>query len=534
MMKILTSSSMKIAEAIAVERGSSYLALMENAGTAAVQRVLALLGREAAGQLAVIFCGKGNNGGDGLVMARQLLQAGMTVTVLFPLGMQEEKFTPLARANLHRLQEWQEGRLTMTAHPSEQQLEFCCRNAAVIVDAVFGTGFSGSLPAEVVRLFQAAEKSCGLLAALDIPSGINCDSGEGDPDSFPAEVTFAFGALKPAHLLKRSALRCGRIERLDIGISRSAIDSLPEGITPLTRTLAASCLPRRNPDSHKGSYGRLLNVGGCGHMTGAVMLSTLSALSGGVGLCKVAAPESMIPVIAGRILPCIYAPLPANPEGAISYEGIDRLSTEMSWANALLLGCGLSVCEDTRLLVEELVTTSNIPMVLDADALNCLAGQTQLLKKAKAPAILTPHLLEMARLTGESVELCRARRFDIAASFAREYGVVVVLKDSTTVIASPEGALYMTVPVEQKGPDGFPCTYGNSCSGLAKGGSGDLLAGLAASLLSQGAEPLQAALAAVWLHATAGDLCEEEMTAYCMQPTDVLHYYPAAFHQLLG
>ena len=206
----------------------------------------------------------------------------------------------------------------------------------------------------------------------------------------------------------------------------------------------------------------------------------------------------------------------------------------MSWANALLLGCGLSVCEDTRLLVEELVTTSNIPMVLDADALNCLAGQTQLLKKAKAPAILTPHLLEMARLTGESVELCRARRFDIASSFAREYGVVVVLKDSTTVIASPEGALYMTVPVEQKGPDGFPCTYGNTCSGLAKGGSGDLLAGLAASLLSQGAEPLQAALAAVWLHATAGDLCEEEMTAYCMQPTDVLHYYPAAFHQLLG
>ena len=533
-MNILTSSSMKIAEGIAVEKGSSYLELMENAGRAAAERITALLDGAEDREI-LIFCGKGNNGGDGLVIARRLLEAGGSVTVLFPLGMDPERMSPLCRANLHALDAFPEGRLLMMdGSISDELLLSLVQRADAIVDGVFGTGFSGALPESVRRLNRAAGRCCGLLCALDIPSGINCDSGEADPDSFPAEVTFSFGALKPAHLLKRSALRCGRTELLDIGIAPQDVDSLPEGITPLTRVLAAGSLPRRQPDSHKGSYGKLLNVGGCTHMTGALMLSTLSALAGGVGLCKAAAPETVTPIIAGRILPCIHAPLPVSKSGSISYESVDRLTAEFSWASALLMGCGMSVCEDTKLLTEEVVTASPIPMVLDADALNCLAGRASLLKKAKAPVILTPHLLEMSRLCGESVELCRNRRFDIASSFAREHHVTLVLKDSTTVIAGPDGALYMTAPPKFLAPGGIPAFEGSHTSGLAKGGSGDLLAGLIASMLAQGADPVSAALAGVWLHGRAGDLCEEEMTAYCMQPTDVLRFLPMAFKELMA
>ena len=332
-------------------------------------------------------------------------------------------------------------------------------------------------------------------------------------------------------MLKASALRCGRVELLDIGIGRSDMDALPSAIAPLTRTLAANALPRRSPDSHKGSYGRLLNVGGCRHMTGAVMLSTLAAMAGGAGLVKVAAPDAATPLIAGRILPCIHAPLPTAENGAISFEGIDRLSEELCWATTLLLGCGLSVCEDTKLLVEELITQTQIPAVLDADALNCLVGRPSLLRRASAPLILTPHLMEMSRLTGEPLEHCRSRRFDLAASFAREYQVTLVLKDSSTVVAAPDGSLYMTAPPKRT-VDGIPVFEGSSTSGLAKGGSGDILAGLIAAMLAQGASPLQAALCGVWLHARAADLCEEEMTAYCMQPTDVLRFLPAAFKLL--
>lgn len=538
-MKILTCSSMKIAEAIAVEKGGSYLGLMENAGTAAAARISALIGGAADKEI-LILCGKGNNGGDGLVIARKLLEDGANVTVLFaqgfgPDGLDEQRLSPLSRANLRALDDWREGRLAILGPDiSDEKLRSLVQRAAVIVDGVFGTGFSGALPPEVVRLNRAAGKSCGLLCALDIPSGIDCDTGQADPQSFPAEVTFAFAALKPAHLLKRSALLCGRVERLDIGISRTDINSLPEGITPLTRTLAAESLPRRQPDSHKGSYGKLLNVGGCSHMTGAIMLSTLSAMAGGSGLVKVAAPHTITSVIAGRILPCIHAPLPASPSGSISYEGVDQLSEELHWATALLMGCGMSVCEDTRLLTEEVLTTAQVPMVLDADAINCLAGRAQLLKKAEAPVVLTPHLLEMSRLSGESVALCRDRRFDLASSFAREYGVILVLKDSTTVIAGPDGALYMTAPPKRPGADGIPFFEGSTASGLAKGGSGDLLSGLIAAMLAQGADPVQAALCGVWLHARAADLCEQELTAYCMQPTDVIRFLPAAFKELMA
>ena len=516
-MKILTSDLMKKAEALAVEKGCSYGELMENAGTAAAKRIRDIMGGGVADKKFLILCGKGNNAGDGLVIARHLFRWGGEVAVLFLLGSDEERMSPLCRENLHALDGLP---LILTEKLPEGG------GYDAVIDGVFGTGFSGELPAAVSAVFDSISKH-SVKFALDIPSGIDCDSGIADPHIISADYTFSFGAPKPAHILKRSALFCGQTEVLDIGIDEEDIDSLP-GILLLTRKEAAEMLPKRRPDSHKGSYGKLLNIGGCSHMTGAVMLSTLSALAGGVGLCKVAAPETVTNIIAGNILPCIHAPMPVSASGSVAKEALPALEKELKWATALLMGCGMSVCDDTKELVGALLLTSEVPMVIDADGINCLAGRAELLKKAKAHVILTPHLLEMSRLCGHSVEDIQKDRFRIAADFAKEYGVTLVLKDSTTVIASSDGSLRML----SSEPEGMTFTC-NENSGLAKGGSGDVLAGLVAAMLTLGASPADAAACGVWLHGRAADLCEKDMTAYCMQPTDVIRYLPAAFKELI-
>lgn len=514
-MRILTSALMKQAEAAADKKGCSYGELMENAGTAAAKRIRDILGGGVADRRFLILCGKGNNAGDGLVIARHLVSWGGCVTVCFLLG--RERMSPLCTENLSLLKEQERLTLTDTLPAGEYD---------AVIDGVFGTGFTGALPDRLREAFASISRH-SVIFALDIPSGIDCDSGAADPGLLKADYTFTFGAPKPAHILKGSSLLCGQIEVLDIGIGEADIDSLP-GILPLDRAAASKMLPKRTPDSHKGSYGKLLNIGGCSHMTGAVMLSTLAALAGGTGLCKTAAPETITSLIAGNILPCIHAPLPVSASGSIAVSALPRLEEELRWATAAVMGCGMSVCADTVALTEGVLGCTEVPTVLDADGLNCLAGRTELLKKKKAPVILTPHLLEMSRLCGQSVNEIKADRFRIAREFAMEYAVTLVLKDSVTVIASPDGTLRMLCTGGAEGIFRADC-----CSGLAKGGSGDLLAGLIGAMLAQGASPDEAAACGVWLHSRAAALCEEEMTAYCMQPTDVLRYLPAAFRELL-
>ena len=311
---------------------------------------------------------------------------------------------------------------------------------------------------------------------------------------------------------------CGKIELIDIGIPAADIAAIPDGITLLSAETAAGCIPKRQEDSNKGDYGKLLNVGGCVHMTGAVILSTLSAMRCGVGLVKVAAPQPVLSAVASHILECIYSPLPVSESGSISIDGVEQLRTEMGWATAGLIGCGLSVCDDTRLLVEEVISSFGRPLVIDADGLNCVAENPAMLRKALAPVIITPHIKEMSRLTGLSVEIIKNRRFDVAAQFAEKYGVTVVLKDSNTVIATPKRELFIN---------------GNGNSGLAKGGSGDVLAGVIASFLAQGASPLAAAVAGVFLHAEAGDMAAQTFTPYAMLPSDVIESIPFVLKQLL-
>lgn len=282
------------------------------------------------------------------------------------------------------------------------------------------------------------------------------------------------------------------------------------------RNIVKKAVFNRPDDANKGTLGSLLCICGCYGMAGAAIMAGKAALRCGLGLLKTALPKSIYPIAASAIFESVFFPLEETPDGKISKCNIDFLLCEAEKSSAVLIGCGLSVCDNTEELINSFIENCTKPLVLDADALNCVAKNTDILKKAKAPIIITPHPGEMARLVKSTPKAVNENRAEIAADFAKEYGVVTVLKGSGTIIASPEGRVMIN-------------RTGNS--GMATGGSGDVLAGMTGSLLAQGANAFDAASAAVYLHGLSGDLAAEKLGKISMLPTDLIDEIPQAFRK---
>ncbi len=282
------------------------------------------------------------------------------------------------------------------------------------------------------------------------------------------------------------------------------------------RNIVKKAVFNRPDDANKGTLGSLLCICGCYGMAGAAIMAGKAALRCGLGLLKTALPKSIYPIAAGAIFESVFFPLEETSDGKISKSNIDFLLCEAEKSSAVLIGCGLSVCDDTAELVNSFIESCTKPLVLDADALNCVAKNPDILKKAKVPIIITPHPGEMARLVKLTPKAVNENRAEIAADFAKEYGVVTVLKGSGTIIASPEGRVMIN-------------RTGNS--GMATGGSGDVLAGMTGSLLAQGAKPFDAAAAAVYLHGLSGDIAAKKLGRISMLPTDLIDEIPQAFRK---
>lgn len=280
------------------------------------------------------------------------------------------------------------------------------------------------------------------------------------------------------------------------------------------KNIVKRAVPNRPDNANKGTMGTLLSICGSFGMAGAAILAGKSALRCGVGLEKLAIPKSIYPIAAGSILESVFLPLSETSDGKISRTNIPSLLLEAKKSTAVLLGCGLSVCDDTKALVKSFVENCTAPMVLDADALNCIAENPEILKKRKSDIIITPHPGEMGRLCGIPAKEVNADRVDVALSFAKKYGVITVLKGSGTIIASPNGQALLN-------------TTGNS--GMATGGSGDVLAGMTAGLLAQGKSAFDCAAAAVYLHGMAGDFAAEKLGKISMLPSDIIDYIAQAF-----
>ncbi|WP_294656834.1 NAD(P)H-hydrate dehydratase [uncultured Ruminococcus sp.] len=284
------------------------------------------------------------------------------------------------------------------------------------------------------------------------------------------------------------------------------------------RLLFNKAVFNRPDDSNKGTLGSLLCICGSYGMAGAAIMAGKAALRCGIGLLKIAVPKSIYPVCATNILESVYYPLEETSNGVISSKNTDFLLEMCEKSSAVVIGCGLSVCDDTKNLVQSVITNCEKPLVIDADALNCICNKPEILKNLKAPAIITPHPGEMARLLHSTPKTVNSNRENTAIDFAKKFGVVTVLKGAGTIIASPDGKVYIN-------------HTGNS--GMATGGSGDVLSGIIGSLLAQGAAPINAAAAGVFLHGTIGDLAAEKLGKISMLPTDMIDMIPTAYLKLM-
>ncbi|WP_443720608.1 NAD(P)H-hydrate dehydratase [Ruminococcus sp.] len=284
------------------------------------------------------------------------------------------------------------------------------------------------------------------------------------------------------------------------------------------RLLFNKAVFNRPDDSNKGTLGSLLCICGSYGMAGAAIMAGKAALRCGIGLLKIAVPKSIYPVCATNILESVYYPLEETSNGVISSKNTDFLLEMCEKSSAVVIGCGLSVCDDTKNLVQSVITNCEKPLVIDADALNCICNKPEILKNLKVPAIITPHPGEMARLLHSTPKTVNSNRENTAIDFAKKFGVVTVLKGAGTIIASPDGEVYIN-------------HTGNS--GMATGGSGDILSGIIGSLLAQGASPINAAAAGVFLHGTIGDLAAEKLGKISMLPTDMIDMIPKAYLKLM-
>ena len=501
MLKILTAAEIRGLEECAVESGVSMEKLMENAGTACAEFILEK--KDVEGKKAVILCGKGNNGGDGFVIARVLAKAGAAVTVVLMQGAPATELSKQAYDKLHR------GISIILPKDAFEAVD----QADLIVDAVFGFGFTGRLPHYMNKLFETANSAKAMRVAVDIPSGAVCDTGAVEGVCFRADWTVTFTAMKPASVVYPAAAYCGRTVVRQVGIRPEHLEMLPAVMHTVRMKSLMPLFSKRDPEGHKGDYGRLLMICGSIGMAGACIMAAKAALRSGVGLLNVAVPHALYPILA-----------PALPEAVFTLYDTDesmeqRIGEVLALADACVVGCGLGTAPYAKRLVHTVLKQASCPLVLDADALNILSEAPEKLLEAKKPVIITPHPGEMSRLTGKKVWEIREDRIGTAKYFASKYKVYTVLKGAGTVTASPDGEVRIN-------------TTGNP--GMAKGGSGDVLAGMVGSLLAQGKEAFTAAFAAVCLHGAAGDRCADRLSQHAMLPTDLIEALPAVFRELEG
>lgn len=446
---------------------------------------------------ALFVCGCGNNGGDGLAIGRMLWQKGYDVTIVMPPG--EKRVSEETRAQITIL-----GRYGI-----EIANEIPARQYDVIVDALFGIGLTRELEGTYLNYVNQMNQMEGWKVAVDIPSGIHADTGAVMGAAFCADLTVTFAFLKPGLLLYPGAEYAGRILVREIGIDiHSFLEDKPFLYSVEQEDLKE--IPARSPYSHKGTFGRVLTAAGHKNMAGAAFFSAKASYKTGAGLVRILTEEANR-VILQQLLP--EAVLSAYEDGE-SLKG--RLEEDIRWASVIVAGPGIGLEEQAKMMIKTILEQAGVPVILDADGLNVTANHLEWLKEAKAQVIVTPHLGEMARLTGKDISEIKNNFLQTAKDFAREYHVICVLKDARTVTALPDGRLYIN-------------RSGNS--GLAAGGSGDVLTGILAGLIAQGMEASQAAPLGVYLHGASADKKLPEVGAYGMTAQDVIEGIAAVLRE---
>lgn len=514
MIRLATAEEMRQAERRATaELGVPSLVLMENAGRGAADAIERAFG-PAPGRRVGVVCGKGNNGGDGLVVARHLAGRGAAVEVWLIGAAADVRGD--AAVNMDAARRAGLPLTEVAGAPGLEALRRGLASADLVVDALLGTGVSGAATGLIADAIAAINEAGRPVCALDLPSGLSADRGALLGPTVRAQLTVTFGLPKRGLYLHPGAAHAGRIEVADIGVPRAWLEQgLTVGLLEAEDVLAV--LPTRPADAHKGHYGHLLVVAGSIGKTGAAILACLGALRAGTGLVTCALPASQQPIVAARLAEAMTEPLPETGAQALSAKALDRLLELAGRMDAVAAGPGVGLDAETQATVRDLIRAAERPMVVDADALTALVGHLGTLREARGPRLLTPHPGEAARLLGRSIPEVQADRIESARRLARESGAIVALKGAGTVIAGPGGEVAIN-------PTGNP--------GMATGGSGDVLTGVAGGFLAQGLGPEAALRAAVYLHGLAGDLAAAERGEAGLIAGDIADALPAALRRL--
>jgi NAD(P)H-hydrate epimerase len=516
-MRILNAAQMREADRVTIEEiGIPSLVLMENAGRQVVAAIEAAYESRLDGRIGVL-CGRGNNGGDGFVVARTLIQRGVDAAV-FVIGSVADVRGD-ARLNLDIL-----GRLGLSVVEigDEQtwELHFSeISQCTLIVDAMFGTGLKSALGGMMETVVADVNASGIPIVSIDLPSGLSADTPHVIGDCIDASMTVTLAAPKLPLVLPPGETRAGDVVIADIGIPPDVIDAL-EGphIELLTPEQVRHLVEPRAADSHKGEFGRVTIVAGSRGKTGAAHLSALGALRSGAGLVTVATPASCLPIVASMAPEYMTEALPEARDGTLAPGGLDRVIDLRQ--DVIVCGPGIGRSPGVGEFVRGLLDRATTPLVLDADALTLLADDPARLSGAEErDVIITPHPGEMARLAGASVEEVQANRIEVASDFATTHRVYVVLKGHRTVIATPEGHVFIN-------------PTGNA--GMATGGTGDVLTGMIAAWLAQLLDAEAACRLAVFVHGAAGDLAAASEGEVAMTATDLLSRVGEALNHLIG
>lgn len=512
-MRVVTAHTMQEIDKQAIKDcGVFGLELMENAGRSCVDEIIAEFGSSGC---CVVMAGKGNNGGDGYVIARLLSQRGWNVKVL--VVAPREQITGDAAINLEKLPVATVTHCTREGQLSALHMEEIFE-ADVIVDALLGTGLRSNISGiylEAVDLMNASGRPA---VAVDIPSGIHGTTGRVLGDAVRAFMTVTFACAKLGHVLYPGAEHTGRLVVADIGIPPKLMESVP-GYDFLNSNTVRPMLRRRDRQAHKGHFGHCLIIAGSAGKTGAAALAANSAVRAGSGLVTLAAAESIHAVLEIKTTEAMTVPLPDSGSGYLSSLAFPEIEKLLAGKAAVALGPGLDCRPGTYALVQKLVETVALPMVIDADGLNALAEDITVLKRKKSQQIiLTPHPGEMSRLLGTSIPDVEAIRISVAQEFARDHDIYLVLKGARTIIASPAGKAAIN---------------GSGNPGMASGGVGDVLTGVIASLVGQGYEAWDACRLGVFIHGFAADLVAEEKGEIGMNASDILEKLPYAYNKLL-
>lgn len=485
---ILSSAQMKQCDVNTMEKyGMVSAVLMERAAMSVVEEIVS--GKPGRDTEILIACGTGNNGGDGIAMARLLYLKGYHVTILFP--GKEEKCSVEAKRQLDIARRY--------GINIENQLPE--REYDVVADALFGIGLDREIGGIYAPLIEQLNALQAWKVAVDIASGISADNGTVMGSAFKADLTVTFGFAKVGQLLYPGAAYTGRLLVKDIGIDEKSLSD----IRPKVKMYDGddlSRLPKRDAYSNKGSYGKVLIFAGSRNMAGAAAFSGKAAYRTGAGLVKIVTEESNREIIQSLVPEAVLSTYDSDTDMAAF------VKEQLAWADAVIAGPGIGRSAQAEVLVRSVLTLSEAPCLLDADALNILSEHPDWLLRKNADVVVTPHLGEMSRLTGNSIKEIRENLFSIAQKFSDEYDVITVLKDARTVIASPGG-------------ESFINTTGNH--GMATGGSGDVLTGMIGALLGQKVLAEQAAALGVMLHGMAGDAAAQVVGKTSLMASDLIN-----------